>query len=110
MEKAAGIKVLYLSEWYPHRYDNASGRFVRGHAISAVKQGVDVCVLYLYKVPKGDPTAFFEQQTEGVKEVYSYYQGSYLFALRQGWKYVQQHWGMPDMCQLNVLTKNALLP
>lgn len=110
MEKAAGIKVLYLSEWYPHRYDNASGRFVRGHAISAVKQGVDVCVLYLYKVPKGDPTAFFEQQTEGVKEVYSYYQGSYLSALRQGWKYVQQHWGMPDMCQLNVLTKNALLP
>lgn len=110
MEKAAGIKVLYLSEWYPHRYDNASGRFVRGHAISTVKQGIDVCVLYLYKVPKGDAEAFFEQQTEGVKEVYSYYRGSYLSALRQGWKYVQQHWGMPNMCQLNVLTKNALLP
>ena len=110
MEKATGIKVLYLSEWYPHRYDNASGRFVRGHAISAVKQGIDVCVLYLYKVPKGDSIVFFEQQTEGVKEVYSYYQDSYLSALWQGWKYVQHHWGIPDMCQLNVLTKNAVMP
>ena len=110
MEKATGIKVLYLSEWYPHRYDNASGRFVRGHAISAVKQGVDVCVLYFYKVPRGDQPALFEQQTEGVKEVYVYYSCGYSAALLCGWKYVKEHWGTPDLCQLNVLTKNAILP
>ena len=78
--------------------------------MSAAKQGVDICVLFLYKVPKSEPTAFFEQQTEGVREIYSYYQGSYLAALYKAWKYVQKHWGMPDMCQLNVLTKNAILP
>ena len=104
------MKVLYLSEWYPNRYDGSSGRFVRGHAVSAVKRGVDVCVLYLYVIPKGDEEALFEQCTEGVKEVYVYYRGSYLSALRKGWKYVQQHWGKPDLCQLNVLTKNAILP
>ena len=110
MEKGAGVKVLYLSEWYPNRYDNASGRFVRGHAISAVRQGVDVCVLYINKaLPEDDPSIFF-QETEGVKEVYVYYHGSFLAALRRGWKYVHQCWGDPDLCQLNVLSKNAILP
>ncbi len=110
LETRASMKVLYLSEWYPNRYDYSSGRFVRGHAISAVKQGVDICVLFLYKIPKGDSEALFSQETNGTKEVYVYYQGSYLSALYKGWKYVQQYWGTPDICQLNVLTKNAFLP
>lgn len=110
MEKDTSIKVLYLSEWYPNRYDSASGRFVQGHAISAVKQGVDVCVLYLCKALKNDSAALFHQETEGVKEIYVYYHGSYLAALAKGWKYVRRYWGMPDLCQLNVITKNALLP
>jgi len=110
MEKDASIKVLYLSEWYPNRYDSASGRFVRGHAISAVRQGVNVCVLYLCKALQKDSATLFYQETEGVKEVYTYYHGSYLAALAKGWKYVKQHWGMPDLCQLNVITKNAILP
>lgn len=110
MEKDAGMKVLYLSEWYPNRYDISSGRCVQGHALCAVKQGVDVCVLFLYAIPANDKEALFEQQTKGIKEIYVYYHGSYIAALRRGWKYVQQHWGMPDLCQLNVLTKNVLLP
>lgn len=110
MEKSSGIKVLYLAEWYPNRYDNASGRFVRGHATSAVKQGINICVLYLCKSSPHDSSILFSQETKGVKEIYIYYHGSYLVALHRGWKYVQQHWGKPDICQLNVLTKNAILP
>ena len=110
LETCASMKVLYLSEWYPNRYDTSSGRFVRGHAISAVKQNVNVCVLFLYAIPKGDRECLIRQQTEGVQEIYVYYSGSYITALLKGWKYVQQHWGKPNLCQLNVLTKNAILP
>lgn len=103
------MRVLYLSEWYPNIYDTSSGRFVRGHAISAVQQGDDVCTLFFYKAPQSDPEQLFEQETEGVKEVYMYYHGSFLSAMRRGWQFVQEHWGMPQVCQLNVISKNALL-
>ena len=39
------MKVLYLTQWYPHRYDAMAGLFVRNHAEAAIRQGVDVCVL-----------------------------------------------------------------
>lgn len=44
------MKVLYLTQWYPHRYDAMAGLFVRNHAEAAVRQGVDVCVLYCHPV------------------------------------------------------------
>lgn len=109
METHKSMKVLYLSEWYPNIYDTSSGRFVRGHAQSAVRQGDDVCVLFFYKAPKQDKPQLFEQETYGIKEVYVYYHGSFITALRRGWQYVQQNWGKPDVCQLNVISKNALL-
>ena len=40
-------KVLFLSAWYPNRYDAMAGLFVRKHA-EAVGQYADVCVLYLH--------------------------------------------------------------
>ena len=41
------MKILYLTEWYPHRYDPMPGLFVRKHAAASVRQGLDVCVLFL---------------------------------------------------------------
>lgn len=111
------MKVLFLSEWYPHRYDAMSGLFVRKHAEAVTLQGVDVCVLYLYREERGknasyekENTELVSQTTNGVKEVYVYYSGSYLSALIKGWLTVKRQWGIPDICQLNVITKNALLP
>ena len=104
------MKVLYLTEWYPHRYDAMSGLFVRKHAAAAVRAGVDVCVLYLYKDTSIRQTEQVCQQTDGIHEQYVYYPSSYLAALRAGWQTVKQQWGTPDVCQLNVITKNALLP
>lgn len=112
-------RVLYLTEWYPHRHDAMSGLFVRKHAIAAVRQGADICVLYLYHENPADrcdspsevaPIQIVEQQTDGVHEVYVYYTCNYLRALQVGWHRVRSTWGMPDVCQLNVITKNALLP
>lgn len=104
------MKVLYLTEWYPHRYDAMSGLFVRKHAAAAVRAGAEVCVLYLYKDTSIRQTETVCQQTDHIHEFYIYYPSSYLGALRRGWQTVKEKWGMPDVCQLNVITKNALLP
>ena len=104
------MKVLYLTEWYPHRYDAMSGLFVRKHAAAAVRAGADVCVLYLLKDTSIRRIERISQITDGIHEIYIYYPSSYLSALREGWRMVREQWGKPDVCQLNVITKNALLP
>lgn len=106
------MKVLYLSEWYPHRYDAMAGLFVRKHAQAVVRQGVEVTVLYLHLDRHIHREEIVEQVTDGVKEVYVYYpcKWGYLRALRHGYQYIQRKWCRPDLCQLNVITKNGLLP
>lgn len=104
------MKILYLTEWYPHRYDSMPGLFVRKHAAAAVRQGLDVCVLFLLKdeaVPSG--VKMIEQTTDGITEQYVYYACSFFSAIRKGWQAVKNTWGIPDIVQLNVLTKNGLL-
>ncbi len=107
------MKVLFLSEWYPHRYDAMEGLFVRKHAEAVARQNADVCVLYLHKDKNISKREIVTQTTNGVKEIYVYYPFSllsYLQALIAGWKEVKRLWGMPDICQLNVISKNSLLP
>ena len=77
------MKVLYLSEWYPHRRDAMSGLFVRKHAIACVRQGIDVCVLFIMKDTHDD---IIIQTTDGVREVYVYHTGNYYKALYKGWQ------------------------
>ncbi|MCQ2312746.1 MAG: glycosyltransferase [Paludibacteraceae bacterium] len=106
------MKVLYLCEWYPHRYDAMAGLFVRKHAQAVVRQGVEVMVLYLHLDKHIHKEELIEQTTDGVREVYVYYpcKWDYLKALRHGYQHIKRSWGRPDLCQLNVITKNGLLP
>lgn len=106
------MKVLYLTQWYPHRYDAMAGLFVRNHAEAAVRQDVDVCVLYCHPVERtetGEAMEVVEQETNGVREVYVYHTCHALRALWNGRDEVLKRWGMPDVCQVNVLSKNILL-
>ena len=100
------MKVLFLSCWYPHRYDRMSGAFVRKHAIAVSQQGADVCVLCVHREDKQPQMEIVEQETEHVKEIYVYYnpKESDLLALKKGWQQVYAHWGMPQVVQLNVIT------
>lgn len=104
------MTVLYLSEWYPNRYDAMLGLFVRKHAEAVVRQGVRVIVLYLHHDTHLSKQEVIIQQTNGVEEIYVYYPSSYMRALIRGYKEVQRLAGKPDVCQLNVITKNGLLP
>ena len=105
------MKVLYLTQWYPNRYDAMAGLFVRNHAEAAVKQGVEVCVLYCHETDKlamGAKMEMVDRTVNGVREIVVYYIGSRLYAVRRGYQMVEQRWGRPDLCQVNVLTKCAL--
>ena len=115
------MKVLYLSAWYPHRYDAMWGLFVRKHA-EAVSRFADVCVLYLMADEKVDQFDIFEQTTNSVREVYVYYPFTnkpvlrqltkaigYVRAFRRGFAVVRQNFGLPDVVQANVLTRSGVL-
>ncbi|MBR5167396.1 MAG: glycosyltransferase [Salinivirgaceae bacterium] len=115
------MKVLYLSAWYPHRYDAMSGLFVRKHA-EAASRFCDVCVLYLMADEHVSRYDIVEQTTNGVREIYVYYTFAKMPVLRQLTKavgYVKAFWrgfavvrrifGLPDVVQANVLTRSGVL-
>ena len=68
-----------------------------------------MCVLYL-RSDKGCGTICDTQTTNGVTDIRVYYNCGYLSALGHGWRVVKKIWGRPQVCQLNIITKNAVLP
>ena len=115
------MKVLFLSAWYPHRYDAMSGLFVRKHA-EAASRFCDVCVLYLMADEHVNQFDIVEQSTNSVREVYVYYPFAkapilrqltkavgYVRAFWRGFAVVRQNFGLPDVVQANVLTRSGVL-
>ena len=115
------MKVLYLSAWYPHRYDAMSGLFVRKHA-EAASRFCDVCVLYLMADEHVKRYDIVEQTTNSVREVYVYYPFAktpvlrqltkavgYVRAFGRGFAVVRRSFGLPDVVQANVLTRSGVL-
>ena len=118
------MKVLFLTPWYPYRYDAMSGLFVRKHAQAVARQGVEVTVLSQCLVDEpllneeqfsifNSQFSIQEKEVEGVKEVVLYTKKRGFFAELQGikklWQYWHERYGMPDVVHLNVLTKQGLL-
>lgn len=114
-------KVLFLSAWYPHRYDAMEGLFVRKHAL-AVNLYCDVCVLFLYADKQISRFEIIEQKTQQLTEIYVYYPFStssvfrrltklvnYLRAFRKGYTIVKRNWGKPDVTHANILTRTGVL-
>ncbi len=106
-------RVLFLSVWYPHRYDAMAGLFVRKHAL-AVSQFAEVTVLYLHEDDRISKNEIIDQTTETIREIYVYYPKSrfsliaYRSAFQAGWQYVVQNYGRPNLTHVNVLGKQAL--
>lgn len=103
------MKVLFLTQWYPSKYDAMAGLFVRKHAEAVVRQGIDVCVLYCEPVQGSDSDEVVFQTVNGVQEIVVYYSGNPLTAMYNGKNQVLSNWGMPDLCQINVLSKSAMV-
>ena len=107
------MKVLFLTPWYPYRYDAMSGLFVRKHAQAIARQGVEVSVMCQLVTDKVEQDEIVEEEIGSVKEIVLYTNKSGFFAELQGlkklWKYWHERYGMPDVVHLNVLTKQGLL-
>lgn len=80
------MRVLFLSAWYPTERDKMSGLFVAKHKEAVERQGVDVRVVYTEEKGLG-----------------------YWQAMRKQLKALAQEGWRPDVVQLNVITKNALI-
>ena len=106
------MKVLFLSPWYPHRYDAMSGLFVRKHAQAVVRQGVEVGVISMYHEPSITHNEIVDEMVDGVREVVLYTKKSGIIGelegLRRLWQYWHKRYGVPDVVHLNVLTKQGL--
>ena len=80
------MKVLYLSAWYPTERDKMSGLFVAKHKEAVERQGVDVRVVYTEETG----LRYWKEMRRQLKALW-----------QAGWR--------PDVVQLNVITKNALI-
>ena len=106
------MKVLFLTPWYPHRYDAMSGLFVRKHAQAVASQGVEVGVISMYHKPSITHNEIVDEMIDGVREVILYTKKSGIIGelngLRQLWQYWHKQYGLPDVVHLNVLTKQGV--
>lgn len=115
------MKVLFLTAWYPNRYDDMAGLFVRKHAL-AVSQSAEVCVLYIHPDEHIGQTEIVTNQIGNLKEVTVYHPFIHAAALKkiskachfctafkQGFAKIQQWFGRPDIVHVNVLTRCGVL-
>ncbi|HQG68236.1 MAG TPA: glycosyltransferase, partial [Paludibacteraceae bacterium] len=115
------IKTLFISAWYPNRYDEMFGLFVRKHA-EAVSLYCDVQVLYVH--PSSDIRHFETEihQSGKLKETIVYFptsksgvfskllkQINFLRAYLKGWRMLQKSGFRPDIVHANILTRTGLV-
>lgn len=115
------MKVLFISAWYPNRYDEMAGLFVRKHA-QAVSQFCEVEVLYIH--PSTDINRFeiSSNKIANVNETIVYFpaksdnivqklikQLNYISAYYKGWRHVKKNNFTPDIIHANILTRTGLM-
>lgn len=109
------MKTLFITPWYPTKYDAMSGLFVLRHAEAIITQGIEVHILYICYNKNINRPYTENIQNKGIKETIFYFPETRnplaeTYHLFKAWKYWHTHYGMPDIVHLNVLTKQILLP
>jgi len=115
------IKVLFLSPWYPNRYDPMAGLFVQKHA-EAVSLYCDVRVLYVHAdeniicfEPEIKKHSTFSELTiyYPVKKNNPFYIIQKIFnfsmAYYKGIKYLNEENFIPDIIHVNILTRTGII-
>lgn len=119
------IHVLFLSRWYPHRYDPMPGLFVQRHA-EAVALYAKVSLLYVHpdKQLKNKKHEIFETEENGVYTIKIYYRNRdykipVLNEIIKGWKYfrynrkgirlIEKKKGKANLLHVNILTRLGII-
>jgi glycosyltransferase involved in cell wall biosynthesis len=112
------LKILYFASWYPNKYNNVLGSFIRNKA-QAVSALNDVAVIYAMKDPKAKDVFDIESLDDGsIFTVKVYFRTSsnplldallynirFLHAYYLAWKLIKQYWGTPDLIHVNVVDR-----
>ncbi len=115
--------ILFLSAWYPNKYDSMPGLFVKYHAI-AVSEYCNVSVIYLHPDKTLKEKYKIENITaNGINEIIVYYKvvnsdfplisqlskvNLYFKAFLQGYKFLLKSSQKPDLVHVNILTRTAV--
>jgi glycosyltransferase involved in cell wall biosynthesis len=111
------IKTLFLSAWYPNRYDAMFGLFAFKQA-KMMANYCDVCAIFIYADDKIKKTEIIEQNINGFVEIKVYYPKSYLkffnviafiAAYFKVLKYLKNKKWLPDIIHVNVLTRTGFI-
>ena len=114
------LKALFISGWYPNRYDPMFGLFVAKHA-EAARLYCDTAVIYVHSVDNQDvQTELTDQMEDGVNVIRIYYPKpqmrflstfqkaiAYFFNIKKAYKYYKEKHGKPDIIHANILTRAA---
>jgi len=117
-------KVLFLTRWYPDRFDPMLGLFIKRHAEVAAGFA-DVAVLYLRSVPDKPFGYMIDQKVEnGVTTAIVYYGTKsvlpsfiakalagvlFLKAFCKGYAFLKQNWHTPDLIHVHILTRLGVI-
>ena len=113
------LRILFLSRWYPNRYDPMPGLFIQRQA-EAIAPLCDVAVIYIHPDPKGpeEPEADFKEEN-GVRVLRVYFrskEGDSLFVKAKNFReyeraYLKAYLSIrefkPDIVHAHILTRTA---
>ncbi len=109
------MRVLFLTAWYPSKYNPVAGIFVREHA-KAVSLFNEVVVLYAQAAQEKQDKLFAIEDCveEGVRTLRVYYRRPallpllpkilYFLAILYGWRYIRRRDFLPDIIHGHVCT------
>ena len=110
-------KVLFISQWYPHRNDAMFGLFVRKHA-EAVARFCEVQVLYIQSDTSINRTEIVQNRMGNLTETIVYYPESkagwlklyyFIKSYLRGYKLVSKNGFIPDIVHVNILTRTGCI-
>jgi len=115
-------KSLFISQWYPNRYDSMFGLFIKKQA-EAVSLFCEVKVLYVFADDKIKDFEITEQKSNNLSEIIVYYPTqkqygllgkfiktiNYLTAYCIGFKKIKNSGFIPDIVHANILTRTGLI-
>lgn len=116
------MKVLFISQWYPNKFDSMFGLFVRKHA-EAVSLYADTKVIYVCNDTSANSFQIERSSKSALDEIIIYYPYAqnggfwqkimnginYLRAYRIGFDEMKKGNWKPDIVQANIFTRTALI-
>jgi glycosyltransferase involved in cell wall biosynthesis len=115
------MNILFISQWYPNRYDKMAGLFVQKHA-KAASLYCKIKVLYVHADENINTFEIIEETHENLTEIQVYYPNkrnsifrkfikpiNYFRAYIKGYKQITSTGFLPDIVHVNILSRTGFM-